>query len=174
MTGAEIVNALINKEQPKDILDLKCRKWYFSLLASSYGAHVEVLDDPDLPEFPDYLKFHPNITYHNTKIEDFEISHTYDFIIVKHVVLFYPKDYILSTLIPKLHQQLRSWWLLFITYHFADSYVMKTHQDYVQYHFDDFRNLKENFIISDFGEYSKDVPYSLEKEHIWYIVLKKR
>ncbi len=174
MEGGKIVNDLIQKNQPKEILDLRCRKGYFSILAASYGAHVEVVDDPNNLEFPDYLKDHPNITYHSCAIDEFQFERAYDFIILKHVVISYPKEYIIHTLIPALYEHLVKWGLLFLTYHFPDSYVMKQHPEYVQYQMDDFKNLKENFILHDFGEYQNDVPLSLEKEHISYLVLKKR
>lgn len=106
MEGGKIVNDLIQKNQPKEILDLRCRKGYFSILAASYGAHVEVIDDPKNLEFPDYLKYHPNITYHSCEIEEFQFEKKYDFVILKHVALFYPKTYILDTLIPQIYAHL--------------------------------------------------------------------
>lgn len=51
---------------------------------------------------------------------------------------------------------------------------MQQHPEYIQYDMDDFKNLKENFVLHDFGRYQNDVPLSLEKEHISYLVLKKR
>jgi hypothetical protein len=59
-----LVSELIQNHEPKYILDLKARKGYFSILAASYGAKVDVLDDIDNAEYPDYLKDHPNITYY--------------------------------------------------------------------------------------------------------------
>jgi len=174
MEGEKIVNDLIQNNKPKEILDLKCRKGYFSILAASYGAKVEVIDDPENPEFPDYLKFHPNIVYHSCPLEEFNFQKEYDFIIVKHIVIRYEKDYVLKTLMPQVYDHLKKWWIVFVTYHFEDSYVMKQHPDYIQYEMDDFKNLKENFLIQDFWEYQNDVPFSLEKEHIRYLVLKKR
>lgn len=106
MEGGKIVNDLIQKNQPKEILDLRCRKGYFSILAASYGAHVEVVDDPNNLEFPDYLKDHPNITYHSCAIDEFQFERAYDFIILKHVVISYPKEYIIHTLIPALYEHL--------------------------------------------------------------------
>ncbi|MBQ7074441.1 hypothetical protein IJM86_05350 [bacterium] len=107
MEGEKIVNDLIQGNQPKEILDLKCRKGYFSILAASYGAHVEVIDDPQNPEFPDYLKSHPDITYHSCPLKDFDFQKEYDFVIVKHVVMCYEKKYVLETLIPHVYAHLK-------------------------------------------------------------------
>lgn len=174
MTGADLVNNIINTEKPQEILDLKCRKWYFSLLASSYGAHVEVVDDPKNPEFPDFLKFHPNITYNCSEVTEFEIKKKYDMIIMKHIAISYEREFFLGTLMPEVHNHLTSWGIAFVTFHFPDSYVMKCHPEYFQYSIDDFGDLKENFILKDFWEYHKEVPYTVEFEHIGYVVLQKR
>ena len=64
MEWGKLVSELIQEHQPERILDLKARKWYFSILAASYGAKVDVLDDIDNAECPDYLWDHDNITYY--------------------------------------------------------------------------------------------------------------
>ena len=140
MEGARLVSNLIQDNQPQEILDLKARKGYFSILAASYGAHVDVLDDIDNPEFPDYLKTHPNITYADTKVEDFKFEKKYDLIIAKHIAMFYPKTFIIDELMQKVHDHLRRGGLAFITYHRADSYAMTNNEtQLVQYELDDFK-----------------------------------
>jgi 2-polyprenyl-3-methyl-5-hydroxy-6-metoxy-1,4-benzoquinol methylase len=150
MEGAKLVSELIQKYQPQEILDLKARKGYFSILAASYGAHVDVLDDPNTPEFPDYLKDHPNITYAKTKIEDFVFKKKYDLVIAKHVVMFYPQEFVINQLMQNIHDYLQRNGMTFITYHFADSYAMQTTLDLYQYNLDDFKGLKGKFLVKDF------------------------
>ena len=83
MQWARLVSELIQTHQPEEILDLKARKGYFSILAASYGAHVDVVDDvTNNGEYPDYLKVHPNITFFDAKVEDFKFKKKYDLIII--------------------------------------------------------------------------------------------
>ena len=51
MQWAKLVSELIQEYEPQRILDLKARKWYFSILAASYGAKVDVLDDINNAEY---------------------------------------------------------------------------------------------------------------------------
>ena len=117
MQWAKLVSELIQEHEPQRILDLKARKWYFSILAASYWAKVDVLDDVDNAEFPDYLKDHPNITYYKWKVENFEFKEKYDFIIAKHVVMYYEKEYILEKLMTDIYNHLNRNGICFITYH---------------------------------------------------------
>ncbi|MDR3168804.1 MAG: class I SAM-dependent methyltransferase [Candidatus Peribacteria bacterium] len=112
--------------QPKEILDLKARKGYFSILAASYGAKVEVLDDPDNLEFPDYLKTHPNIIYSAARVQDFIFKKKYELIIVKHVVIYHPKTFIIDSLMHNIHDHLIRGGMTFITYHLPTSHLMQT------------------------------------------------
>jgi hypothetical protein len=105
---------------------LKARKGYFSILAASYGAKVEVLDDPDNLEFPDYLKTHPNITYSAARVQDFVFKKKYDLIIVKHVVMYHPKKFIIDSLMQHIHDHLIRGGMAFITYHLPTSHLMQT------------------------------------------------
>ena len=107
MQWAKLVSELIQEHQPERILDLKARKWYFSILAASYGAKVDVLDDIDNAEYPDYLKDHPNITYYKGKVEDFVFKEKYDFIVAKHIVMYYSKEYILDKLMTDMYNHLK-------------------------------------------------------------------
>ena len=175
MQGARLVSELIQNYQPTEILDLKARKGYFSILAASYGAHVDVLDDPELPEFPDYLKDHPNITYTDTKIENFKFKKKYDLIIMKHIAMFYPKEFILTKLMQDIHDHLIRGGMTFITYHYADSYAMANNEDLFQYDLDDFKGLKGKFSVKDFGSYYNAVPWTINEQfHVGYVVLQKQ
>jgi hypothetical protein len=69
MQWAKLVSELIQEYEPQRILDLKARKWYFSILAASYWAKVDVLDDIDNAEFPDYLKDHPEFERSDEEIQ---------------------------------------------------------------------------------------------------------
>jgi len=175
MEGAKLVSELIQKYQPQKILDLKARKGYFSILAASYGAHVDVLDDPENPEFPDYLKDHPNITYAKTKIEEFVFKKKYDLVIAKHVAMYYPQEFIINKLMQNVHDHLQRGGMAFITYHFADSYAMQNIFDLYQYDLDDFKGLKGKFVVKDFGQYYNHVPGTrTDQFHVGYVVLQKQ
>lgn len=172
MQWAKLVSELIQNNQPERILDLKARKWYFSILAASYWAKVDVLDDIDNPEFPDYLKDHPNITYYKWKVEDFEFKEKYDFIIAKHIAMFLPRDYVLETLMTNIYKHLNRNWLCFITYHLPDSYLITNNEWLSQFSLDDFKWLNWKFVVKDFWNYTNPVAWEINKEeHVEYVVL---
>lgn len=175
MEGAKLVSELIQKYQPEEILDLKARKGYFSILAASYWAHVDVLDDPDNPEFPDYLKDHPNITYSDAKVETFKFKKKYDLIIMKHIAMFHSKEFVIGELMQNIHDYLKRGGMTFITYHHPDSYLMKEEKNLTQFDLDDFKGLKGKFSVKDFGSYYNAVPGSkTEQFHVGYVVLQKQ
>lgn len=175
MEGARLVSELIQTHQPEHILDLKARKWYFSILAASYWAKVDVVDDASNAEYPDYLKDHPNITFYDSKVEDFEFKNKYDFIIAKHIVMFYPKEYVLKTLMTNIYNHLTRSGICFITYHLPDSYAMTHEEWHIQYTLDDFKNLRWQFIVKDFWNYSNPVSgEKLQEYHVWYVVLARQ
>jgi hypothetical protein len=155
---------------------LKARKGYFSILAASYGAHVDVVDDVENNgEYPDYLKTHPNITFINAKVEDFTFTKKYDFIIAKHIAMFYPKSFVITTLMQNIHDYLVRGGITFITYHYPDSYAIKSDKTLYQYDLDDFKGLKGKFNVKDFGQYYNPVPHvKNEKFHVGYVVLQKQ
>ncbi len=172
MQWAKLVSELIQNNQPERILDLKARKWYFSILAASYWAKVDVLDDIDNPEYPDYLKDHPNITYYKWKVEDFEFKEKYDFIIAKHIAMFLPRDYVLETLMTNIYKHLNRNWLCFITYHLPDSYLIANNEWLSQFSLDDFKWLNWKFVVKDFWNYTNPVAWEINKEeHVEYVVL---
>jgi 2-polyprenyl-3-methyl-5-hydroxy-6-metoxy-1,4-benzoquinol methylase len=153
------VSELIQITQPKEILDLKARKGYFSILAASYGAHVDVVDDViNNGEYPDYLKVHPNITFFDSKVENFKFKKKYDFIIMKHIAMFYPKEFIIDELMQNIHDHLVRGGITFLTYHYPDSYAMMNDTSLYQYDLDDFKSLKGKFVVKDFGNYYNPVP----------------
>ena len=119
MEGARLVSELIEKYHPKTILDLWAGKWYFSILAASYWAQVDAVEDTTIRnQYPDYLKDHPNINYYKWKVEDFVFKEKYDFIVAKHIVMYYPKEYILDKLMTDMYNHLNRNWLCFITWFF--------------------------------------------------------
>ena len=62
MEGARLVSELIEQYHPKTILDLGAGKGYFSILAASYGAQVDAVEDTSVRNlYPDYLKVHPKL-----------------------------------------------------------------------------------------------------------------
>lgn len=175
MQWAKLVSELIQNHEPQRILDLKARKWYFSILAASYWAKVDVLDDIDNAEYPDYLKDHPNITYYKWKVEDFEFKEKYDFIIVKHIVMYHPKDYVLWTLMENIYNHLNRNGLCFITYHLPDSYTMTNNEWLYQYELNDFKGLNGKFVVKDFWNYTNPVSGEINKEHhVEYVILARQ
>jgi len=176
MQGAKLVSELIQNYQPKEILDLKARKGYFSILAASYGAHVDVVDDvANNGEYPDYLKVHPSITFFDSKVEDFVFKKKYDLIIMKHIAMFYPKEFILHELMQHIHDHLMRGGMAFITYHHPNSYTFTQNPELYHYDLDDFKGLKGKFAVKDFGSYHNPVPDKRgEKFHVGYVVLQKQ
>ena len=176
MQWARLVSELIQTHQPEEILDLKARKGYFSILAASYGAHVDVVDDvTNNGEYPDYLKVHPNITFFDAKVEDFKFKKKYDLIIMKHIAMFYPKEFIIDELMQNIHDHLVRWGMTFITYHYPDSYAITSDSTLHQYDLDDFKSLKGKFAVKDFWHYHNPVPWMKgEQFHVGYVVLQKQ
>ena len=92
MEGAKLVSNLIESQHPKTILDLGAGKGYFSILAASYGAQVDAVEDTSIRNhYPDYLKAHPSINFHESPLADFKITKKYDLIIAKHIVMYMNK-----------------------------------------------------------------------------------
>lgn len=175
MRGSKLVSELIQNHEPWRILDLKARKWYFSILAASYWAKVDVVDDPENAEYPDYLKNHPSINYYSQKVEDFEFKEKYDLIIAKHIVMFYSPEYVFWTLMQNIYDHLIKWWTCFITYHYPDSYSMQSWLWKYQYKLEDFKGLNGKFIVKDFWDYKNPVEREKNAEHhVWYVVLIKQ
>ena len=175
MQWARLVSELIQNQQPKEILDLKGRKGYFSILAASYGAHVDVVDDANNGEYPDYLKNHPNITFFDSKVEEFQFTKKYDLIIMKHIAMFYPKNFIIDELMQNIHDHLVRGGMTFITYHYPDSYAIAKDKTLYQYDLDDFKGLKGKFVVKDFGQYYNPVPWTKNEQfHVGYVVLQKQ
>ena len=112
MEGARLVSELIEQYHPKTILDLGAGKGYFSILAASYGAQVDAVEDTSVRNlYPDYLKVHPSVTFYESKISEFKITKNYDFIIAKHIVMYMDKEYVLGAFISSI-------------YHHSDSELM--------------------------------------------------
>ena len=117
MEGARLVSELIEQYHPKTILDLGAGKGYFSILAASYGAQVDAVEDTSVRNlYPDYLKVHPSVTFYESKISDF--------IIAKHIVMYMDKEYVLGAFISSIYDHLNRGGLVFLTYHHSDSELM--------------------------------------------------
>lgn len=107
MEGAKLVSSLIEQYHPKTILDLGAGKGYFSILAASYGAQVDAVEDTTVRNlYPDYLKDHPSVNYYESKLHEFKISKNYDFIIAKHIVMYMDKEYVLGEFIASIYDHL--------------------------------------------------------------------
>ena len=147
MEGARLVSELIEKYHPKTILDLWAGKGYFSILAASYGAQVDAVED--------------------TSVKN------YDFVIAKHIVMYMDKSYVLEEFLPSIYQHLNRGGLLFLTYHHRDSELLKEKEGIVKYELNDFKSLKWNFSVKDFGDYSNPAPGINKEYKIGYIILQK-
>lgn len=176
MEWAKLVSDIINNKKPKKVLDLWAQRWYFSILAASYWAEVDAVDHfwPSKSNFPEYLKWHPNISFHQCDIKDFKIKKNYDLVIVKHVIMFMEKDRTIWNLLPQIYDNLTRWWVTFLTYYLPHSYLMKNDETLTKYEINDFKNTWKNFILKDFWRYENPVKEIRNETHyIWYIVLQK-
>lgn len=151
MEGAKLVSNLIESHHPKKILDLGAGKGYFSILAASYGAQVDAVEDTRLRNnYPDYLKEHPSVTFHDSPLDQFKITKKYDLIIAKHIVMYMKKEFVLEEFLPTIYEHLNKGGFVFITYHHTDSYLMKEKPGIVKYTLNEFKSLKGNFLVKDF------------------------
>ena len=174
MEGARLVSELIEKYHPKTILDLWAWKWYFSILAASYWAQVDAVEDTTIRnQFPDYLKAHPSVSFHESKIEDYEIIKNYDLVIAKHIVMYMDKEYVLWNFINSIYQHLNRGWLLFLTYHHSDSELLNEKEWLVAYSLSDFKSFRGNYTVKDFGDYTNPAPWINKEYKIWYVILQK-
>lgn len=174
MEGARLVSELIEKYHPKTILDLWAGKGYFSILAASYGAQVDAVEDTSVRNlYPDYLKAHPSVSFYESKLDEFKITKNYDFVIAKHIVMYMDKSYVLEEFLPSIYQHLNRGGLLFLTYHHRDSELLKEKEGIVKYELNDFKSFKWNFSVKDFGDYSNPAPGINKEYKIGYIILQK-
>lgn len=159
MEGARLVSDLIEKHHPKTILDLGAGKGYFSILAASYGAQVDAVEDTSVRNlYPDYLKAHPSVSFYESKLDEFQITKNYDLVIAKHIVMYMDKDYVLKEFIPTIYQHLNKSGLFFLTYHHHNSELLKQEDSAVDYELNDFKTCKGNFTVKDFGDYTNPAP----------------
>ena len=42
-----------------------------------------------------YLKAHPSVSFHESKIDEYQITKNYDLVIAKHIVMYMDKEYVL-------------------------------------------------------------------------------
>ena len=174
MEWARLVSELIEKYHPKTILDLWAWKWYFSILAASYWAQVDAVEDTSIRnQFPDYLKAHPNVTFHESKIEEFEITKNYDLVIAKHIVMYMDKKYVLWEFINSIYQHLNRWGFLFLTYHHTDSELWNEKEWLVEYSLSDFKSFRWNYTLKDFWDYTNPAPGINKEYKIGYVILQK-
>ena len=174
MEGARLVSELIEKYHPKTILDLWAWKWYFSILAASYWAQVDAVEDTTIRnQFPDYLKAHPSVSFHESKIEDYEITKNYDLVIAKHIVMYMDKEYVLWNFINSIYQHLNRGGLLFLTYHHSDSELLNEKEWLVAYSLSDFKSFRGNYTVKDFGDYTNPAPWINKEYKIGYVILQK-
>ncbi|MDO4714584.1 MAG: methyltransferase domain-containing protein [bacterium] len=174
MEGARLVSELIENHHPKTILDLGAGKGYFSILAASYGAQVDAVEDTSVRNlYPDYLKVHPSVTFHESKISEFQITKKYDLIIAKHIVMYMDKDYVLGEFMSSIYEHLNRGGFVFLTYHHSDSQLMKEKKGVAKYTLEDFKYVKGNFSVKDFGDYTNPAPGINKEYKIGYIILQK-
>ena len=174
MEGARLVSELIEQYHPKTILDLGAGKGYISILAASYGAQVDAVEDTSVRNlYPDYLKVHPSVTFYESKISDFKITKNYDFIIAKHIVMYMDKEYVLGAFISSIYDHLNRGGLVFLTYHHSDSELMNEKDWVVKYTLEDFKYLGKNFTVKDFWDYANPASGINKEYKIWYVILQK-
>lgn len=176
MEWAKLVSDIINQKKPQRVLDLWAQRWYFSILAASYWAEVDAVDHLGMNNcsFPEYLKSHPSISFHQCDIKEFKIKKNYDLVIAKHIIINMDKSRVLNELLPNIYDNLSRWWLTFLTYHLPHSYMFKSDDSISKYEINDFKKTWKNFILKDFWQYENPVKdVKNETYHIWYIVLQK-
>ncbi len=175
MEWAKLVSDIIHEKKPQMVLDFGVWRGYFSILAASYWAQVDAVNhDQDMKIYPEYLKNHPNIKFHDCHIRNFKLKNNYDLVIVKNIIMYLEKERIISDFLNKLYDKLNRWWIVFLTYHLPDSYLVRIGEIKVNYEINDFKKSGKNYILKDFGEYYNPVDnVRNENHHISYIVLQK-
>lgn len=175
MQWAKLVSDIIHSKKPQMVLDFGVWRGYFSILAASYWAQVDAVShNQDTWSYPEYLKNHPNIKFHECDIKDFKLTKNYDMVIIKNIIMYLEKERIIWDFLNKLYDNLNRSGIVFLTYHLKDSYLAKIWKITTKYEINDFKKTGKNFILKDFGEYFNPVEnVRNENHHIWYIVLQK-
>lgn len=159
----------------KLVLDLWCGSWSYSILAASYDCDVVAVDNESMKKFSasPYLNDHPRIKFLSCSIENIEnyINHQYNYIIIKNVIMFLDKNFVIDVLIPWLINSLSTWWYIYLTYFDSEDFIQNNS-----------KNIKSIYSISDFEHiYSMQLEYHShqilvqnENQHsIHHIFLKK-
>ena len=141
MTTAVMMKERLSKAT--SVLDLWCGTGFYSILAASYGCEVVAVDNESMKKFSasPYLYDHPRINFVSESIEHIEryIRLQYDYIIIKNVLMFLDRDFVLDRLLPSLIDSLLPWWYIYLTYFDNEDYVQNTS-----------KNIKSVYTISDF------------------------
>lgn len=115
---SHIKNSLQNSRM---VLDLWCGKWFFSILAASYGTKVIAVDEQSMTKkfkISPYMFDHPHITYIEWDLKDQSLYNfqKYDCILLRNVIMFLKYGYVMNELLPLLSNILTDQWLLYFTF----------------------------------------------------------
>ncbi|MEK7629463.1 MAG: methyltransferase domain-containing protein [Patescibacteria group bacterium] len=106
------LHKILTENSIKKVLDLGAGHATEALYCASFGADVDWVDKKEVPS---YLKDHPRINAIQTKIEDFNFNNKYDLIIIKFVLHFLDKNFIIHSLFPNIIKSLNNNGFLVIT-----------------------------------------------------------
>lgn len=170
-----LIKEILGSKKIQNVLDMGAGKWYASLLCASYWATIDAVDNLSQKEFsyPELLKDHPNIKFHNLSLEEFGFFKMYDLIIMTNIIMFLDKKIFIDNVLPKIVLALSENWVIVLSFFGTDDALFS--KTLSHYDINDFAiswlSIKESFDKS----FSEDhPPYGLHKHHIHYLVLQKK
>lgn len=174
---------LLQENSFTKVLDLGAWKGYGSLLAASYRATVDAVDNGTMPmRAPlSFLLDHKYITYFQEDITSYLTRYTgnpYDIIMMTNVLHFLWNNYLYNTLLPFFDQHLAPSWYAIINYYLADDPVFFSEENkhkHTAYSATDFTSLAWYTVVDSTQFWVDDVDKKSGKHqhHVGMVVMRK-
>ena len=176
----KLSNLLPQISDPWKVLDLWAGYGRYSIFCASYGHKVIAIDNESKENWlwPDYLLNHPNISFIKSDIRELPeniLREKYNLILIFNVIVFLKKKFFLDVLLPQYLDLLDEWWVLCLSFFFADDEDMSKNQLLSFYSFDDFALDDKKFSVNmeEFFVKENHAPIGEHTHHIGYVEIKK-
>lgn len=162
------LHKILTNNKVTDVLDLGAGAGTESLYCASFGAHVDWVDKKEPPK---YLNSHPHINTIQTDIKDFKFDKEYDLIILKFILHFLNKEFIISILFPHVIKSLRPGGFLIISAFGEKDMIFSLPERSIFFSKEELENQLRPLILKDYEEYDKKDSHPPLGEHTHAIQL---